>query len=243
MKRTALRVVPSLHALGGRWLPAVLLAAMCGSTLTACVPLVVGAAAGGTWIALDRRTSGAQLDDEGIEARGVNRIETALQGRGHVAVLSYNRIMLLTGQVAAEADRQLAETTAKGVPNVRSVVNEVTVGPTASLSRRAGDATLSTRVKTALIGTTGLRSNAIKVTSELGTVYLMGIVTAREADMAANAARDVNGVLKVVKVFEIVAEDATNNASMIPAVTGPLPAGATSMPAGSSPAPAAVTTP
>ena len=201
----------------GRLGRTLVLAGVLAATLSACVPLVVGTAVGGAWLALDRRTSGAQLEDEGIEARGSNRIQEVLKDRGRVSVTSYNRVMLLTGQVTTDADRQLAENTARTVPNVRRVVNDILINPSATLSQRSTDALTSTRVKGALVGSNQINSNAVKVTTELGTVYLMGIVTQREADAAAEAARNVGGVLKVVKVFEIVPESALSSTTTVPA--------------------------
>lgn len=215
-----------------------------GSTLTACAPLLVGGAAGGAMLAVDRRTSGAQLDDEGIELRAKNRMASALQERGHLDPVSYNRILLLTGQVPTEADRQQAEAVARTVPNVRNVVNELTVGPAASLSQRTSDSLTTGRVKSALLGTRSLQSGAIKVVTELSTVYLMGIVTPREADLATSTVRDVNGVLKVVKVFEIVNESALNGGTIdSPAAARRISDAATSAASATPVAGAAVTTP
>ena len=215
-----------------------------GSTLTACAPLLVGGAAGGAMLAVDRRTSGAQLDDEGIELRAKNRMASALQERGHLDPVSYNRILLLTGQVPTEADRQQAEAVARTVPNVRNVVNELTVGPAASLSQRTSDSLTTGRVKSALLGTKSLQSGAIKVVTELSTVYLMGIVTPREADLATSTVRDVNGVLKVVKVFEIVNESALNGGTIdSPAAARRTSDAATSAASATPVAGAAVTTP
>ncbi|MGD9586252.1 MAG: BON domain-containing protein [Brachymonas sp.] len=215
-----------------------------GSTLTACAPLLVGGAAGGAMLAVDRRTSGAQLDDEGIELRAKNRMASALQERGHLDPVSYNRILLLTGQVPTEADRQQAEAVARTVPNVRNVVNELTVGPAASLSQRTSDSLTTGRVKSALLGTRSLQSGAIKVVTELSTVYLMGIVTPREADLATSTVRDVNGVLKVVKVFEIVNESALNGGTIdSPAAARRTSDAATSAASATPVAGAAVTTP
>ena len=215
-----------------------------GSTLTACAPLLVGGAAGGAMLAVDRRTSGAQLDDEGIELRAKNRMASALQERGHLDPVSYNRILLLTGQVPTEADRQQAEAVARTVPNVRNVVNELTVGPAASLSQRTSDSLTTGRVKSALLGTKSLQSGAIKVVTELSTVYLMGIVTPREADLATSTVRDVNGVLKVVKVFEIVNESALNGGTIdSPAAARRIPDAAVSAASATPVAGAAVTTP
>lgn len=204
------------------------LAGVLAATLSACVPLVVGTAVGGAWLALDRRTSGAQLEDEGIEARGSNRISDALKERGRVNVTSYNRVMLLTGQVTSDADRQLAETTARSVPNVRRVVNDILINPPATFSQRSTDALTSTRVKAVLVGSQSVNSNAVKVTTELGTVYLMGIVTQREADAAAEAARNVGGVLKVVKVFEIISESALGSTPAVGSPAQPAASGAAS---------------
>ena len=210
-----------------------------GSTLTACAPLLVGGAAGGAMLAVDRRTSGAQLDDEGIELRAKNRMASALQERGHLDPVSYNRILLPT-----EADRQQAEAVARTVPNVRNVVNELTVGPAASLSQRTSDSLTTGRVKSALLGTRSLQSGAIKVVTELSTVYLMGIVTPREADLATSTVRDVNGVLKVVKVFEIVNESALNGGTIdSPAAARRTPDAAASAASATPVAGAAVTTP
>lgn len=222
---TPCTVAPSRRPVTHWWRTA-LLATLLGSTLTACVPLVVGSAVGGTMLALDRRTSGAQLEDQGIELRGGNRINTAIENRGRVSVTSFNRIALLTGQVPTEADRQLAEATAKTLPNVRNVVNEITLGPAASFTQRSADSVTTGKVKTQLVGTQDVQANSIKVVTELGTVYLMGMVTAREADRATDVVRDVNGVLKVVKVFEIVSEDALSNTTRVsvPAATPATPA-------------------
>ena len=179
------------------------------SSLSACVPLVVTGVVGGILLATDRRSSGAQLDDETIELRGSSRISAALQNRGSVSITSYNRVVLLTGQVFSQADRDLVESTVKTLPNVRYIVNEVTVGPV--YPSGTVDALTSTRVKTALVGSRNVRSNAVKVTTENGVVYLMGIVTQQESDRAAEVASGVSGVVKVVKVFEIVSDAAMNS--------------------------------
>lgn len=227
MKISAPAVRPHL-GLGRTLVVAGLLAA----SLSACVPLVVGGAAvGGTLLVLDRRTSGAQLEDEGIESRASSRIRDALDARvgerGRVAATSYNRILLLTGQVPTEADRKLAETTAAGVPNVRRVINEIIINAPATFTQRSTDALTTTRVKTALVTEAQVDANAVKVVTELGTVYLMGIVTQAEADKAADVVRNVSGVFKVVKVFELVSPAAIGASGS---------AAATNTPAGTVPA-------
>ena len=195
-----------------RWpalLRTVVLSGVLAGSLSACVPLMVTGVVGGLLLATDRRSSGAQLDDEAIEMRGSSRISTALQNRGSVSVTSYNRVVLLTGQVFTQADRDLVENTARTLPNARYIVNEVSVGNLAAST--PNDALTSARVKTALVGSRNVRSNAVKVTTENGVVYLMGIVTQQESDRAAAVASGVSGVQKVVKVFEIVGDAAINN--------------------------------
>ena len=205
-----------------RWpalLRTVVISAALAGSLSACVPLVVTGMVSGLLLATDRRSSGAQIDDETIEMRGSSRISSVLQNRGSVSITSYNRVVLLTGQVYSQADRDLVENTAKTLPNVRYIVNEIDVGYPSSST--AADALTSTRVKTALVGSRNVRSNAVKVTTENGVVYLMGIVTQQESDQAAIVASGVSGVRKVVKVFEIVSvSDAAMN-SPLPISTVP----------------------
>lgn len=209
-----------------RWpalLRTVVISAALAGSLSACVPLVVTGMVGGLLLATDRRSSGAQIDDEAIEMRGSSRISAVLQNRGSVSITSYNRVVLLTGQVYSQADRDLVENTAKTLPNVRYIVNEIDVGYPSSST--ASDALTSTRVKTALVGSRNVRSNAVKVTTENGVVYLMGIVTQQESDQAALVASGVSGVRKVVKVFEIVSDAAMNSPlpiSTVPANATPV---------------------
>ena len=175
--------------------------------LSACVPLVVGGAVvGGSMMASDRRTSGAQLEDSSIELKSVSRVQTAIGDRGHVNVTSYNRVVLVTGEVPTDTDRQAVEQALSRIENVRSVVNELAVMPSSSLSTRSADSILSGQVKAAFVDANELQSNAIKVVTERSVVYLMGRVTDKEAAVATERARGVNGVLKVVRVFEIISE-------------------------------------
>lgn len=177
------------------------------TALPGCVPLVVGGAAVGTaMVVSDRRTSGAQLEDEGIELRATNRIRDNLGDGTHVSVTSYNRLVLLTGEVpSAQARQRVGELVAK-VDNVRSVVNETVVDVPSSFGQRSSDTLITGRVKAALVDTRNVQARAFKVVTERGVVYLMGIVTQREADLASEVARNVSGVQKVVRVFQIVTE-------------------------------------
>jgi osmotically-inducible protein OsmY len=176
--------------------------------LSGCAPLIVGGAfIGGTLVATDRRTSGAQLEDEGIGLRSVNRISEAFQDRVHVNVNSYNRQVLLTGEVPTEADKQRVQEIVSRVENVRSIVNELGVLGNTSLTSRSSDALVTGRVKASFVDAKDLYANAFRVTTERGTTYLMGRVTQREAGRATDIARTTPGVQRVVRVLEIISEE------------------------------------
>ena len=203
-------------ALGG----AVLLA----GALTACVPLVMGGAvAGGSLLAIDRRTSGAQLEDEGIELRLASRIRGTFGDQVHVNQTSYNRQVLLTGEVPSAQVKQQVEQVAAGVENVTSVVNDLAVTGQTSLSQRSNDTFLTGRVKAMLLDARDLQSNAFKVVTERGSVYLMGRVTQREADRATQVARSTPGVQKVIRVFDIISEQELARLAPPPAKPPPAP--------------------
>lgn len=177
-------------------------------SLSACVPLVVGGAAAGTaLVAIDRRTSGAQLEDEGIELRLLGRVRSDLGTRVRVNVVSYNRQVLLTGEVPNEKDKQTIEQIARKVENVSSVVNALAVMNTPSLAGRSADLLITGRLKAAILDASDLEINAIKVITEHNVVYLMGRVTKREADRVTNIARTIAGVQRVVRVFEDISEE------------------------------------
>jgi len=191
-----------------KWCATVLCVASLSSLLSACVPLVVGGAAiGGALVATDRRTTGTQIEDEGIELRSIGRINENLGSRVHVNVTSYNRQVLLTGEVPSAQDRQLVEQIVSRVDNVRSVVNELAVLGASSLTQRSSDALITGKVKAAMVDSKDLFANAYKVVTERGTVYLMGRVTQREADRATEIARRTGGVQKVVRLLEIISEE------------------------------------
>ncbi len=176
--------------------------------LSGCVPLIVGGAVlGGTLVATDRRTSGAQLEDEGIELRTVNRLREAFLERVHINATSYNRQVLLTGEVPTEADKQRAQEIVSRVENVRSIVNELAVLGNTSLTSRSADALTTGRVKAGFVDAKDLYANAFKVVTERGTTYLLGRVTQREAGRATEITRNTSGVLRVVRVLEIISEE------------------------------------
>jgi len=178
------------------------------SLLTACIPLIVGGAVvGGTLVANDRRTSGAQLEDEGIELRSTSRIRSNVGDRVHVNVSSYNRQVLLTGEVPTAQDKLLVEQIISRVENVSSVVNELAVMGSSSLTQRSSDVLVTGRVKAMLVDAKDLFANSFRVVTERGTTYLMGRVTQREADRGTAVARGTPGVQKVVRIFEIISEE------------------------------------
>lgn len=194
-----------------------LAAAALAMGLSACAPLMLGGAAVGTMVAIDRRTSGTQLEDETIELRAASRIREVLGTRTHVNVTSYNRQVLLTGEVPDEATRQTVDQIVTRVENVRSVVNELGIMPPSSLSQRSNDVLITGKMKASLIDARDLQSNAFKVVTERGTLYLLGRVTQREADRATQIARGVSGVNRVVRVFEIISDDELARISTEPA--------------------------
>ncbi len=196
-------------------LTVVLIAASVGATLSACVPLVPlmvgGGFVGGALVATDRRTSGTQLEDEGIELRSGSRIRDNLGERVHVNINSYNRQVLLTGEGPNAQDRALVEQVVSKVENVRAIVNEISILGNSTFSQRSSDALVTGRVKAGLVDAKDLFANAFKVVTERGTTYLMGRVTQREANRATDIARSTSGVQKVVRVLEIISEDELAN--------------------------------
>jgi osmotically-inducible protein OsmY len=176
--------------------------------LSACVPLVVGGAAavGVGMVATDRRSSGAQLDDQGIELRAAARVREIANDNMYVSVTSFNRQVLLTGAVGSEADRRRVEDVVARVDNVRSVVNELTIGQSSTFQERSNDLFISGKVKASLLDAKDIFANSFKVVTERGVVYLMGIATRRETDRATEIARGISGVQKVVRVVEVMSE-------------------------------------
>lgn len=190
-----------------RWLAAGALTAAVLGTLGGCVVLAGGAVAGSTMVAMDRRSSGTQLDDQAIELRVAVVIDENIGQRGHVNATSYNRVVLLTGEVPTEADRSKIETLITKVDNVRLVLNELAVMPNTTLSQRANDTIITGKVKAAIFDAKELQVVSVKVVTERGVVYLMGRVTEREAARAAELASQVPGVARVVRVFELLTEE------------------------------------
>ena len=186
---------------------ATLAAVTVSTSLTGCIPLLVGGAmVGGTVVYTDRRTSGTQLEDEAIELKAANRLSKELGERARVSAVSYNRLVLLTGEVSGEADKAVVARVVSGVDNVRSIVNEVTVVSAQPTNTQGTDAVITGKVKASLVDSKDIFAQSVKVVTERGTVYLMGRVTEREASRATEITRGVSGVGKVVRVFEVISE-------------------------------------
>lgn len=183
---------------------AVLAAAL--SSLSACAPLIVGGAVMTGVVATDRRTTGTQVEDESIELKVASAVRQDLGDRVHLNVTSFNRKVLLSGEVRTAADKERAEKLAQSQENVQSVVNDLAVMPPSSFTQRSKDTVTTGQVKAAFVDAKDLQVNAIKVITERGVVYLMGRVTAREAKRATDITRGIGGVTKVVRVFEEISE-------------------------------------
>jgi osmotically-inducible protein OsmY len=204
----------------GKRLPLLLLAAL--PLLSGCIEMAAVGAGAAVLSANDRRTTGAQVEDEGIELRINNRISERFGDKAHVDVTSYNRSVLLTGEVPDANARDEVQKLAQGVPNVRSVTNDVQVAGISSLTSRASDATLTGRVKARFLDANKFSPVHVKVVTEASVVYLIGIVTEAEANEAVELARTTGGVRKVVKLFEYCKE--TDPACAPPAKKADAPA-------------------
>jgi len=175
---------------------------LAAALLQGCVPMAMVGAGAAVVAFEDRRTSGAQVEDTSIELRTGNRIDDRYGDKAHVNVSSYNRYVLLTGEVTDDAARAEIEKIARGVPNVLGVTNDVQVAGMSSMGSRSNDTYLTSKVKTRFIDSGKFNAIHVKVVTEAGVVYLLGMVTEKEAEDAVEIARTTGGVRKVVKMFE-----------------------------------------
>ena len=180
----------------------VLLALLPALVLQGCVGVAVIGAGSAAISASDRRTTGVQIEDERIELVSSNRYGEKFGDKAHINITSYNRNVLLTGEVADAAARDEVEKIVRGVPNVRGITNDLQVAPLATLSSRATDAGTTGKVKARFVDAGKFNAVHVKVVTEASVVYLLGIVTEAEANDAVEVARTTGGVRKVVKVFE-----------------------------------------
>ncbi len=184
----------------------VLCVALVGN-LSACVELALGSAVVGSIAATDRRTLGAQTEDKSIGLKGETRIPKLVGEAGHVNVNSYNRRVLLTGEVKDEATKAQVEREIRSIEEVREVINYIDVAGVSSIASRSSDTLITTKVKASIINDKNVYANSVKVVTERGTVYLLGRVTQNEGTQLAELARSISGVQKVVKVFEEISEE------------------------------------
>jgi osmotically-inducible protein OsmY len=189
-----------------RALRSALAGAALGAVLSGCVPaVVVGGIAATAVVVTDRRTTGAQVDDQVIEDKTALTLNERFKGgEYHINVTSYNGIVLLTGEVPAESAKTDIEQIVRSTPKVRAVQDELVVGAAASLASRSNDTATTAKVKTRFADTNKFQATQVKVVTERGVVYLMGIVRRDEGDAAAQIASTTDGVQRVVKVFEYV---------------------------------------
>lgn len=184
-----------------------LLCVALASNLAGCVGVVVGGAVAGAVATADRRTLGAQADDKAISLKADLRVPKITGDWGHVNANSYNRKVLLTGEVKDQAMKEAVEREVRAIDGVISVVNELEIAGPASYTSRSSDTIITGKVKASLIDMKTISATSFKVVTERGVVYLMGRVTQREGQIAADVARGVSGVAKVVKMFEYITED------------------------------------
>ncbi len=184
--------------------PRMALLAVVAGVLSGCVGVVLGGAAGGASVINDPRTAGSQVEDESIELKAGTRLrgQKELDQQVHINVTSYNQVVLLTGEAPTEDMRAQVFELVKGIEKVRTVHNEITIAAPTPLTSRTTDSWLTTSVKAKIVGAKELNAIRIKVVSEAGTVYLLGLVTQKEGDLAAQLASQTAGVQRVVKLFE-----------------------------------------
>jgi osmotically-inducible protein OsmY len=182
-------------------------AVLCAS-LQGCVPLVVGATAVGSMAAVDRRSLGMQTDDKTIELKGEGRASKITGDKGRVAVTSYNRMVVLSGEVADEKMKAEVQAQIATLGDLKKIENDLEVAPVSTVSARSSDLLITSKVKAAIIDTKDLYISAFKIHTDRGVVYLMGRVTQREAKLGAEVARNAaSDIRKVVKLFEYITED------------------------------------
>lgn len=172
-----------------------------------CIPVIVGGTGMAVAMVSDRRSSGTYVEDEGIEWKANKWVADRLGDKVHLNATAFNRKLLLTGEAFNEESREEAGRIAATVETVREVVNELRVAPTSSLSARANDSYISSKVKARFVDQKDFHIQQVKVVTEAGTTYLMGLVTEREGTAATEIARTTKGVQKVVRVFEYISED------------------------------------
>lgn len=179
-----------------------LLLALAAGSLQGCFPVVAAGVGTGILMAQDRRTSGAYVEDEAIENKAIDQLGKRYKEGVHVNVTSFNRSVLISGEVPSEAVKAEIGKLVGGIENVRNVTNELAVSGVSSLTSRSSDSLVTSNVKIRFMQDKRLNAEHVKVVTENGTVYLMGIVTRAEADMATEIASTTGGAMRVMRLFE-----------------------------------------
>lgn len=190
-----------------RWVLLSALASVLAMTLSGCAALLVGGAVAGASVAADQRTTGTQIEDQTIELKAANAIgeDKELSESTHINVTSYNTVVLVSGEAPTEAARQRVIALVRGVDKVRHVHDEIVVAAPSSLTARSNDSLITTKVKTKIFTLENLDATQVKVVTERGVVYLLGLISRKDADRVTEAVRTVSGVQRVVKLFEYTA--------------------------------------
>lgn len=179
-------------------------ALVCATQLAGCFPVIAGAMGTGVAMATDRRPAATQTVDRGLQLEAESTINSRYSGQARVSVTAFNRKVLLTGEAKDDNVKQQIDQYVRGLPNARVVINELEIVSSPGFMTQSQDAYLTSKVKTLLMTAEGVPSNSIKITTEKGVVYLLGVVTAAEGDRATDVARNASGVTKVVKAFDYV---------------------------------------
>jgi len=203
-----------------RTLTAALIAALVAPALSGCVAAVATGATVGALAVVDRRTFGAQTEDEAVEWKILGHAMNTYGDSVHLNQTSFNRKVLLSGEVPDEQTKAAIERYARGLPNVETVWNELRIGPTTSFQARSNDAFITSKVKGRFVDAGRFRANLVKVVTEAGTVYLFGLVTRHEADAAIEITRTTSGVRKVVNLTEIISAEEAKRLDLPPPDTG-----------------------
>lgn len=191
------------------------------TVLQACVPVVATGVATSVTATVDRRSYGAQVEDTNLELKIFNTLRERLGNKASIGVTSYNRWVLLTGQVQDEATRAEAIRLANAETNVRKVYSETAIAASPTLGGYSNDTYITAKVKARLLDTHGISANNVKVVTETGVTYLMGLLTQREADLATRVTATTAGVQKVIQVFEIISDEDARRLSPPPAQSAP----------------------
>ena len=200
-----------------RRLAAALVATSLATSLSGCFfPLVAAGVGAGTLMVADRRTSGTYTEDQAISLKAGQRVGDMMGDNSHINATSYNRKVLLTGETESEELRAKIEETVRGITNVEGVYNEIKIAPPTPFGSRSADTFITSKVKGRFVDANKFAANHVKVVTEAGVVYLLGLVTQRESEDAVQIARTTGDVRKVVNLTEVISEAQANASAATP---------------------------